>query len=141
MSRVELAQERDIPAIEELSAHAESQFDVRAELLRSYARLWVVREQGRAVAFLLVWQTADELQLLDVVVGSEHRRRGLGRALLETLAAFAREVSATQILLEVRKSNAPALALYRSFGFEVSGERPSYYSDGEAALLMTRKVC
>ena len=40
--------------------------------------------------------------------------------------------------LEVRDSNEAAQALYRSFGFEVAGRRPRYYTDdGEDALVMT----
>ena len=137
---VELAEARDIPAIQALLADTESPFDVEEELHRGYARLWVVRESDVAVAFLLAWQTADEMQLLDVVVALSRRRRGIARALLDALLAFSNEARARHIVLEVRKSNAPAVALYESFAFEVTGERASYYSDGEAALLMTRKV-
>ena len=39
-------------------------------------------------------------------------------------------------ITNVRVSNAPAIALYKSFGFEEAGIRPRYYQDGEDALIM-----
>lgn len=48
-----------------------------------------------------------------------------------------RSPAAELVLLEVRASNSPALALYTSLGFERVGLRKRYYSDGEDAVLMT----
>lgn len=43
-----------------------------------------------------------------------------------------------QVVLEVRKSNIPAIKLYEGMGFKVAGERPKYYKDGETALIMVK---
>lgn len=112
---------------------------LREELARGWARLWMARDDGdgRALGFLLAWHVADELSLLDVAVAPAERRRGVGRALVEELIAYGRREQARLVLLEVRASNAAALALYRALGFEGGSVRRAYYSDGEDALEMT----
>ena len=81
------------------------------------------------------------LQLLDLV--GRHRgvnvQQPLGRRLLDHLASTAREAGATQLFLEVRPSNAAALALYARAGFETIGRRKGYYPAAggrEDALVM-----
>jgi [ribosomal protein S18]-alanine N-acetyltransferase len=112
---------------------------LREELVRPWARLRVVRPRGQGDAVLgytLFWHVVDEIHLLDVAVASSHRRRGLGRVLLEDLLAYARTHAAAKVLLEVRVGNAAAIALYRAFHFEDLHVRKRYYDDGEDALEM-----
>lgn len=77
--------------------------------------------------YLCYWLVADEIQILNVSVHTDCRRCGVARRLL--LCAFADGLmkGARCAVLEVRKSNAPARALYESMGFEEIGERPDYY--------------
>lgn len=128
----------DAPLIRELLSDTASGFDVDVEMARSYACIWVVRSHPGAPAagFLLAWDVADEVHLLDLVVRRERRRSGLGRALLSGLLEHARSRGARLVLLEVRQSNEAAQALYASAGFTVTGERPRYYSNGETAVEM-----
>lgn len=78
---------------------------------------------GFAVASLL----APEAELESIAVAARFQRRGIARALLAALAAELRAAQAAEIILEARASNQPALALYREFGFVVSGRRTRYY--------------
>jgi ribosomal-protein-alanine N-acetyltransferase len=112
---------------------------IREELARPWARLWVARgERGapHAVAFLLAWHVADELHVLDVATHPELRRRGYGRALMQQSLAYAREHTIRHVLLEVRRSNGPAIRLYRDCGFFAMGLRKKYYPDDEDAVEM-----
>jgi ribosomal-protein-alanine N-acetyltransferase len=112
---------------------------LRDELARPWARLWVARAAdgpSHAVAFLLAWHVADELHVLDVATHPEFRRRGFGRALMQQALAYAKEHSARHILLEVRRSNTPAIRLYRDCGFFAMGLRKRYYPDDEDAVEM-----
>jgi ribosomal-protein-alanine N-acetyltransferase len=85
----------------------------------------------------LTWLVADELHILNVATDPTYRRRGIGQALVERAIAFARERRVRLVLLEVRRSNLPAIRLYRSFGFCVLGIRRGYYGDnGEDAIEM-----
>ncbi|HEX4512773.1 MAG TPA: ribosomal protein S18-alanine N-acetyltransferase [Polyangiaceae bacterium] len=109
---------------------------LREELARPWARLWVARGTQHAVAFLLAWHVADELHILDVATHPELRRRGYGRALMQQSLAYAREHAIRHVLLEVRRSNTPAIRLYRDCGFFAMGIRKRYYPDEEDAVEM-----
>ncbi len=90
------------------------------------------------VAFLLAWRVVDEFHIANLAVHPAFRRRGMARALLAHALQAAEQEELVSALLEVRASNAPALALYRAFGFAIVGRRKGYYHDnGEDALLMT----
>ena len=76
---------------------------------------------------------------LGVMVAASHRRRGIGRALLETAVGWARGVGVSKLELHVFPWNEPAIRLYERFGFEREGLRRGHYlRDGAAvdALLM-----
>lgn len=113
---------------------------LREELARPWARLRAAWLGEEVVGYALFWHVADEVHLLNVAVAPAHRRRGLGRALLEELVRYAREHAAAKIFLEVRVSNTPAIQLYEAFGFERLDVRKRYYADGEDALDMMRIV-
>ena len=70
-------------------------------------------------------------------MAAESQRRGLGRRLFHALAAELRAAGVTELVLEVRASNRPALGFYRSLGFARTGLRRGYYADPvEDAVLM-----
>lgn len=136
---ISLAVASDCPRIRELARHSRAGFDPGEELARPWAKIWVVRlEPGvEPAGFALVWHAADEVHLLDLAVDPGARRRGVGRALVGAVLADAREKQARLVLLEVRRSNEAAIALYRSAGFSENGVRRGYYSDnGEDAVEM-----
>jgi ribosomal-protein-alanine N-acetyltransferase len=61
--------------------------------------------------------------------------------LMENILELAKEKNCGQILLEVRKSNKPAIDLYKSYGFVESGIRKEYYNNPkESAILMTMEL-
>jgi len=102
------------------------------------ARYVVARAGERVVGFAGVWLMVDEAHITTFGVHPEWRRQGIGRQLLLNLMDLGATLRARRMTLEVRVSNEPAQGLYRSFGFEVVGRRPRYYTDdGEDALVMT----
>lgn len=83
------------------------------------------------------WLSFGDAEVTNIALAPEWRGRGLGRALMEDLIRAAMARGATAMTLEVRPSNAPALALYARYGFQPAGRRPHYYSDnGEDAIIM-----
>ena len=105
------------------------------------ARCWVGRDDGRIVGYICLWDVADELHVTNIAVHPDARRRGVARALLESVFGHARAVGSRMVLLEVRPSNTEAIALYDSFGFRAIGRRRGYYYDtGEDALVMEALV-
>jgi ribosomal-protein-alanine N-acetyltransferase len=102
------------------------------------ARYLVARAGERIVGFAGVWMMVDEAHITTFAVHPDWRRRGAGRRLMLGLLDLAGELRAARMTLEVRASNEAAQALYRRFGFDVTGRRPRYYTDdGEDALVMT----
>ena len=76
---------------------------------------------------------------LGLMVASSHRRLGIGRALLERAVEWARERDIVKLELHVFPHNAPAIALYESFGFVQEGYRRRHYRRGAEdvdAILM-----
>lgn len=101
------------------------------------ARCFVLREAGRLVGYICLWEVADELHITNIAVHPDARRRGLGRMLVGRTLEDARDRALRLVVLEVRPSNTEARALYESFGFRVVGRRRGYYYDtGEDALVM-----
>jgi [ribosomal protein S18]-alanine N-acetyltransferase len=126
----------DVAALASIAAECGLSVDFGAELARSYALLRVARSPEIS-GFLLAWRAAEEVHLTDLGVRGDSRRRGIGRALVRALLDEARVAAARVVLLEVRASNAPALALYAGLGFIELDRRPRYYADtGEDAVVM-----
>ena len=108
-----------------------------------YRCLAAVDMAGNVLGYGLLSVTVDEAHVLNVCVGPLYRRRGVATLLLEHMARLARGERAATMLLEVRPSNAGALALYRRLGFERVGVRKRYYPAAhgrEDALLLARPL-
>lgn len=89
------------------------------------------------LGYAVVSVVLDEGNLDNIAVAPEHRRQGVADALLSALTGFGREHLAA-LMLEVRASNAPAIALYEKHGFTAVGRRRNYYdAPREDAVLMT----
>ncbi|MGA2350678.1 MAG: GNAT family N-acetyltransferase [Terracidiphilus sp.] len=92
---------------------------------------------GFAVASLIPPQAELEM----IAVAPPAQRHGVARALFAALAAELRAALVTEVILEVRASNQPALELYRRIDFVVSGHRKRYYqSPVEDAVQMRLRL-
>jgi len=107
-----------------------------AELARPEARLIV--ERGPAVVgFCNYWIVFDELHLHAIATHPDHRRAGVAGRLLAHALDEGRALGCTRATLEVRRGNAPAIALYQRAGFRGVHVRARYYQDNhEDALVM-----
>ncbi len=125
----------DVAAFNEPRGVREKQ--LREELVRPWARLRVARgDRGVVLGYLLFWHVADEAHVINVAVAPSERRKGIGRALVDHLVAYARANAIVKVLLEVRASNVAAIRLYEQAGFTRFNVRERYYSDGEDAVEM-----
>lgn len=103
----------------------------------SVAILLTQGEDGELLGYAVLSVVLDEGSLDNIAVAPGYRRRGVADALLSALTGFGRERLAL-LTLEVRASNAPAIALYGKHGFQAVGRRKNYYSaPREDAVLMT----
>ena len=86
------------------------------------------------------WIVIDELHITSIAVLPNHQRKGLGRLLLSELIKRSKSLQTNQIFLEVKDTNKPAKALYKSMGFKLIGNRPNYYQDRSVALTFVREL-
>ena len=92
----------------------------------------------RMVGFLICSRYDTVWHVMNVAVDPDHRRRGMGRTLIERLVDEVADPAA-RYTLEVRQSNEAAIRLYEQFGFRPAGIRRRYYQDnGEDAVIMWR---
>ncbi len=76
--------------------------------------------------------------VISVAVLPEHRKRGMGRALMDSAMVAMKAYGSSEFYLEVRVSNQPAVAMYEKLGYHVAKRLRGYYMDGEDAYLMAR---
>lgn len=105
------------------------------------ARSILAEMNGKIVGYVLFWLLPESVDIHNLAVSREYRRRGLGRVLLHKVIGEALRQSRSRVTLEVRKSNLAAQKLYESAGFIATGIRKGYYSDdGEDAFTMTLEL-
>jgi ribosomal-protein-alanine N-acetyltransferase len=124
-----------------LSFHPTNESSTSAVGEMGYTRVDVAERAGEIVAVLQWRNLGEEAEILDLAVRLVGRRQGMASFLVREFLQVIRVLGIRQAFLEVRESNAPAIALYHRFGFVGSGRRENYYRNpDEAALLLTLKI-
>jgi [ribosomal protein S18]-alanine N-acetyltransferase len=112
-----------------------------SQLEATGARVWVDVEESQLAGAVASREAAGEAEILNLAVGADWRRRGIGRGLMGAALAEAISRGAGRAFLEVRESNAGARAFYSRLGFAEQGRRRNYYRDpAEDALLLSRST-
>ena len=144
MIRITEMEERHLDALEEVEracfAHPWSREGLAAELSSPTALFLTAEEEetGAVAGYVGSHLVCGECYIDNVAVLPEQRRRGTASALLEELIRRVKAQGGVFLTLEVRESNAPAIALYEKLGFQTVGRRKNYYrEEHEDALLMT----
>jgi ribosomal-protein-alanine N-acetyltransferase len=102
--------------------------------------IYTAEVDGAVVAYCSFWRIFDEVHVNNFAVHPQRRRQGIGTALLGHVLAEAARMGAPHATLEVRASNASAIALYEASGFTRSGLRRGYYTHPvEDALILWRR--
>lgn len=115
--------------------------DFRLELPLNGGLLWGVREGEVLKAFIFFRQIGGTLEILSLASHPNFRRLGLMKDLMTGfIDNFCKSAQVFEIWLEVHENNKSARAIYESVGFQITGQRPGYYSDGGAAILMTNSL-
>jgi ribosomal-protein-alanine N-acetyltransferase len=118
---------------------------VKKELTQDWSTILLAEEPGAAgmeiLGFSIFWLVADEIHVLNVATAERHRRRGIGRAVIEATLDYGRAHRCRIASLEVRRGNQAAIGLYKALGFKAVGMRPNYYTDDrEDAVVMVRDL-
>lgn len=104
-----------------------------------FTKVLVYEEEETIKGFLMYTELEETTDIVDIIVKEEERQKGIASCLMDYMLSDLKE-SVKLITLEVRKSNTPAIALYKNFGFEIVNTRKKYYMDGEDAYLMGRRI-
>lgn len=120
------------------------------DILGSFPEGFLVAETaGQVVGYLMLrvefgfsnikgFSLTKKAHVVSVAVLKEHRRKGLGWALMEEGHKTVAAKGCKEVFLEVRIGNTPAIELYKRMGYYTAQRLYSYYRDGEDALLMSK---
>jgi [ribosomal protein S18]-alanine N-acetyltransferase len=109
-----------------------------AELSLEFGNFLVLEADREVIGFAVSWYVADEIQLNNIGIIPEYRRRGMGTRLLDRLVAdsYVRMPRPGKIVLEVSISNNAAMQFYKKNGFVETGRRKNYYHQSDAVLMI-----
>ena len=116
-----------------------SENSVASELNNKLAFWLVAEEEGRLAGYVGSQTVCNETDMMNVAVHPDFRRRGIAEALVNGLVEKLKSKGSHCLTLEVRASNAPAIALYEKLGFSEIGRRKNYYRNPREDALILRK--
>lgn len=136
-------QAEDVKGISDIEkacfSHPWTKENLTEELCNPTARFFVAVKDGTAIGYIGANNIADEVYITNIAVLPKNREQGIGALLLQILTTFSEKEKANFITLEVRESNAPAVALYEKYGFQPVGKRKNFYRDPqEDAVIYTK---
>lgn len=113
-----------------------------ASELENPLSLWLVAECGvRLIGYVGSQSVFEEADMMNLAVAPDARRQGVAEALISALSEQLVQNGVEVLTLEVRQSNAPAIALYEKLGFTLAGKRPNYYfNPRENALILKKRL-
>ena len=111
-----------------------------ASELNNPLSLWLIAEEDGAVCGYVGSQTVlGETDMMNIAVHPDCRRKGVAAALITELICRLKGQGSHILRLEVRESNAPAIALYKAMGFTQLGLRKNYYRNPKENALILGK--
>ena len=116
-----------------------SEISIASELQNLWSYWLAALEDDRVIGYVGSQSSIDEADIMNVAVHPDFRRKGIAETLINRLVADLKERGIHALLLEVRVSNAPAIALYEKLGFSQVGRRKNYYHNPKEDALILRK--
>ena len=98
-------------------------------------KTYIILDNNNVIGFIHIQDLIDEVDIIDIVIDEEYRRKGYGKSLINYIFDFYKD---KKVILEVSADNEAAVNLYRSFDFNVINVRKGYYN-GKDALVMEKK--
>ena len=116
-----------------------SENSVASELNNPLSHWLVAVEEDVVLGYVGSQTVLDESDMMNVAVHPDYRRKGIAEALVLSLAKELQKKGSTKLTLEVRASNASAIALYEKLHFRQIGLRKNYYRNPKEDALILQK--
>lgn len=133
----------DVSAIAELEkicfSDPWSENSITSELNNRLSYWLIAEDDGVVVGYIGSQTVLDAADIMNLAVSPNHRQQGIGQALIQKLVSHLQQSGVIALLLEVRITNTPAIALYEKMGFVQVGRRPKYYHNPREDALILRK--
>ena len=97
-------------------------------------------ETKKLLGLCSAWLILDELHITSLAVHPKHQRKGLGKSLISDFIQRSNSLFTNHIHLEVKDTNKPAKAFYKSMGFKIVGNRANFYKDGSDAIIFNKQL-
>ena len=97
-----------------------------------------IREKGRLAGYIAFSLIEDEMEILNLAVHPDFRRRGMAASLMDSAFAMCVQNGIIKSFLDVKESNTAALTLYQKYGYKQIGVRKKYYPDTKEDALLFR---
>ena len=111
---------------------------IKSEIIeKKYSRVTVLELKKKIVGYIFQRKIYDENHIINLAIDIPYQHRGYGKFLL--MKILEKDSNDTNVFLEVKEANLPAVKLYIDLGFEEVERKERYYSDGSNAIFMLRK--
>ncbi len=109
---------------------------LKSELENQNSKYIVAFIDDEIVGFAGITYNFDYIEIMNIVVKNNMRRKGIAASLMKKLILLSEEYNVNKIALEVNENNIPARKMYEKFGFKEVGIRKNYYNGNSDAILM-----
>ena len=111
---------------------------IKSEIIeKKYSRVTVLELKKKIIGYIFQRKIYDENHIINLAIDIPYQHRGYGKLLL--MKILEKDDNDTNVFLEVKEANLPAVKLYIDLGFEEVDRKERYYSDGSNAIFMLRK--
>ena len=122
--------------------------DFYEDMMKNSPETFLIAEKNNIVGYIICriehgfssfkkFKIVRKGHIVSVAIKEEHRRKGIGKALIKNAVQGMMMRSCAEAFLEVRISNSTAIELYKLLGFEIKSRMERYYNDGEIAYSMS----
>lgn len=104
-----------------------------------FRKAYIMSEEKQTVGYMIIDTIYERMELIEIEVLEEKRRKGYGNKLMEFMIKKAKAENIENITLEVKENNKSAIGLYEKNGFKKVAIRKKYYQNIDG-ILMERKM-
>lgn len=144
MRKIRNMEAYDVSAVTQLEKELFSDSWSEQAILETHAQRQAqiyIAEETDIMGYAILYYVLDEGEIARIGVSPSHRRKGVGRSLMDAICEDARGRGVTRLLLDVREGNASARQFYQSYGFVEDGVRQNFYQNpSEHAVLMSLPI-